>query len=336
VDDALVRIRTLAAQKAGGSVGIAGNAADVFEALHQKELQPDIVTDQCMVDPYRGYVPSGLTPAAAAELVRTNPTEALELAAKTLARHARAMLRFRDEGAIVFEYGNTLRARSVAAGVPEADELPSFVTLFIRPLFCRGIGPFRWIAASGDPADIAVIDEIIENAFDEDHMIRKWIPMARKYIQFQGLPARIGWLGHGERSMLAVLVNDAVADGRISAPIAFTRDHLDAGSVASPYRETEKMRDGSDAVSDWPLLNAMLACSNGASLVALHSNGDKSASAGQTAIADGTPMAGVKLKSVLDADTGIGVIRYADAGYALARETRTAHGLGIEIAGSGA
>ncbi|VTU15339.1 urocanate hydratase [Variovorax sp. RA8] len=333
VDDALARIRTLAAEREGGSVGIVGNAADVFEALHRKELRPDIVTDQCMVDPYRGYVPSGLSPAEAAQLVRTDPEQALALAAATLARHARAMLRFRDDGAVVFEYGNTLRARSVAAGVPEAGELPSFVTLFIRPLFCRGIGPFRWIAASGDPKDIAAIDGIIESTFAEGHMIRQWIPMARKYIQFQGLPARIGWLGHGERSKLALLVNEAVADGRISAPIAFTRDHLDAGSVASPYRETEKMQDGSDAVSDWPLLNAMLACSNGASLVALHSNGDKSASAGQTAIADGTPMAAFKLKSVLDADTGIGVIRYADAGYEVARETRALHGLGIEIGG---
>ena len=332
LDDALARIRALAEAGQGGSVGIVGNAADVFEQLYARGLRPDIVTDQCMVDPYRGYVPSGLTPAAAAELVRTDPERAVALAAQTLARHARAMLAFRDAGAVVFEYGNTLRARAAAAGVPEATALPSFVTLFIRPLFCQGIGPFRWIAVSGDPNDIAVIDDIIEHTFPQDHMIRKWIPMARKYIQFQGLPARIGWLGHGERSRLALLVNQAVADGRISAPVAFTRDHLDAGSVASPYRETEKMLDGSDAVSDWPLLNAMLACSNGASLVALHANGDKSASAGQTAIADGTEMAAFKLKAVLDADTGIGVLRYADAGYDLARRTRAAHGLGIDVA----
>ena len=333
VDDALARVRALAAgnKGEGGSIGIVGNAADVFEELHRKQLKPDIVTDQCMVDPYRGYVPSGLTPAGAADLVRTDPDKALALAGATLARHVRAMLKFRDEGAVVFEYGNTLRARAVAAGVPEAADLPSFVTLFIRPLFCRGIGPFRWIAASGDPRDIDVVDAIIEDTFPDGHMIRRWIPMARKHIQFQGLPARIGWLGHGERSRLALLVNEAVADGRVSAPIAFTRDHLDAGSVASPYRETEKMRDGSDAISDWPLLNAMLACSNGASLVAIHSNGDKSMSTGQTAIADGTQMAAAKLKGVLDADTGIGVIRYADAGYEVAQQTRDAASLGIAI-----
>ncbi|HMN82109.1 MAG TPA: urocanate hydratase [Burkholderiaceae bacterium] len=333
LDDAIAAVRALVERKAGGSVGFAGNAADTFEALLERGLKPDIVTDQCMVDPYRGYVPSGLTPVQAAELVRTDPQKALALAGQTLARHARAMLRFQQQGAIVFEYGNTLRARSVAAGVPEAGKLPSFVTLFIRPLFCRGIGPFRWVAASGDPNDIAVVDDIVEQTFPEGHMIRHWIPLARKYIQFQGLPARIGWLGHGERSRLALRVNEAVADGRLSAPIAFTRDHLDAGSVASPYRETEAMRDGSEAISDWPLLNAMLACSNGATLVALHSNGDKSSSAGQTAIADGTPMAAAKLRGVLDADTGIGVIRYADAGYEVAVQTREAMGLGVAIGG---
>jgi urocanate hydratase len=329
VDDALRSVRDLAARGEGGSVGVAGNAADVFEELYAKGLRPDILTDQCMVDPYRGYVPSGFTPAQAAQLVKDDPTKAVQLASQTLARHARAMLAFRDAGAVTFEYGNTLRARSVAAGVPEAGELPSFVTLFIRPLFCRGIGPFRWVAASGDPRDIETIDGLIEANFPEGHMIRKWIPMARRYVQFQGLPARIGWLGHGERSRLALLVNEAVADGRITAPVAFTRDHLDAGSVASPYRETEKMRDGSDAVSDWPLLNAMLACTNGATLVAIHSNGDKSTSAGHTAIADGTPMAAHKLRAVLDADTGLGVVRYADAGYEDALEVRAAAGLGI-------
>jgi urocanate hydratase len=334
VDEAVERIRTLADRKEGGSVGVAGNAADVYERLLQKQFHPDIVTDQCMVDPYRGYVPSGLTPAEAAELVHRDPSQALAQAAQTLARHARAILQFQRNGAIAFEYGNTLRARAVEAGVPEAAELESFVTLFIRPLFCRGIGPFRWVAASGDPADIHVIDDIIEHAFPDQHMIRKWIPLAKKYIQFQGLPARIGWLGHGERSRLALLVNEAVADGRISAPIAFTRDHLDAGSVASPYRETEKMRDGSEAIADWPLLNAMLACSGGASLVAIHSNGDKSMSAGHTVIADGTSLAAERLKAVLDGDTGLGVVRYADAGYDEAEATRDAASLGVAIAGA--
>ncbi len=329
IEEALERVRELASRGEGGSVGICGNAADVYEELLRRQFRPDIVTDQCMVDPYRGYVPSGLTPQQAADLVKSDPQQAVALASRTLARHARAILAFQQQGAVAFEYGNTLRARAVAAGVPQAGDLPSFVTLFIRPLFCRGIGPFRWVAASGDPRDIEAVDSIIESAFPEDHMIRKWIPMARRYVQFQGLPARIGWLGHGERSKLSLLVNDAVAQGRISAPIAFTRDHLDAGSVASPYRETEKMRDGSEAVSDWPLLNALLACSNGATLVAIHSNGDKSTSAGHTVIADGTPMAALKLKAVLDADTGIGVIRYADAGYEDALAVRASAALGI-------
>jgi len=200
-------------------------------------------------------------------------------------------------------------------------------------LFCQGIGPFRWVAASGDPKDIEAVDAIIDETFDADHPIRHWIGMARRHIQFQGLPARIGWLGHGERSRLALRVNEAVASGRISAPIAFTRDHLDAGSVASPYRETEKMQDGSDAIADWPLLNAMLACSGGATLVAIHSNGNKSQSAGHTVIADGTPLAAERLAAVLDGDTGIGVTRYAEAGYEQALGVAEAAGLGVAGAG---
>ncbi|MDB5854153.1 MAG: hutU [Herminiimonas sp.] len=329
VDQALQRIEKLVAQRTGGSVGLVGNVADVYEALLAREFRPDIVTDQCMVDPYHGYVPSGLTPAQAAQLMRDNPAQALERAAATLVRHARAILAFERHGALAFEYGNTLRARAVEAGVVEAAALESFVTLFIRPLFCLGIGPFRWVAASGDPADIAVIDDIVEANFPADHMIRQWIRLARRHIKFQGLPARIGWLGHGERTRLALLVNQAVAAGRISAPIAFTRDHLDAGSVASPFRETEKMRDGSEAVSDWPLLNAMLACSGGATLVAIHANGNKSQSAGHTLVADGTPLAAERLAAVLNADTGIGIVRYAEAGYESAQQARSAATLDI-------
>jgi urocanate hydratase len=324
IGEALERIQSLKQRGEGGSVGIVGNVADVYEELLQRQFQPDIVTDQCMVDPYRGYVPSGLTPSEAAELVRQDAAQALAQAAGTLVRHVRAILQFERNGAIAFEYGNTLRARAVEAGVADAANLESFITLFIRPLFCRGIGPFRWIAASGNPNDIHVIDDIIEKTFPDNHMIRRWIPLAKEHIQFQGLPARIGWLGHGERTRLALLVNQAVADGRISAPIAFTRDHLDAGSVASPYRETDKMRDGSDAIADWPLLNAMLACSGGATLVAIHANGDKSMSAGHTVIADGTAIAERRLEAVLSADTGIGIIRYADAGYEAARQARNA------------
>jgi urocanate hydratase len=219
--------------------------------------------------------------------------------------------------------------------VPEALGLDSFVTLFIRPYFCKGIGPFRWLAASGAAADIVTIDEIIAENFEAAHPIRPWIDLARQYVHFQGLPARIGWLGHTERTRLALAVNQAVANGRISAPIAFTRDHLDAGSVASPFRETENMRDGSDPIADWPLLNAMLACSTGADLVAIHSNTNKSQSAGQTAIADGSELAAERLKAVLDADTGIGIARMADAGYEEAQEVCDRFGVGLAAPAKG-
>ncbi len=333
LDDALTRIAALAREGVGGSVGLVGNAADLYEAMLARNFQPDIVTDQCMVDPYRGYVPSGRSKEEAAQWVRDDPAAALKAAAETLIRHVSGILAFRERGALAFEYGNTLRARAVEAGLSQAATLESFVTLFIRPLFCEGIGPFRWLAASGDPKDIEAVDAIIDETFDADHPIRHWIGMARKHIQFQGLPARIGWLGHGERSRLAVKVNEAVASGRISAPIAFTRDHLDAGSVASPYRETENMQDGSEAIADWPLLNAMTACSAGASLVAIHANGNKSQSAGHTVIADGTALAAERLTAVLDADTGLGVTRYADAGYPKALATAKAAGLGVAPAG---
>ena len=333
VEASLARLDAWRKAGEGGSVGLAGNVVDVYEDLLARGFQPDIITDQCMVDPYRGYVPLGETPASAARRIREDTAAALADAAATLRRHVKAILEFERRGALAFEYGNTLRARAVDAGVPEAARLESFVTLFIRPLFCRGIGPFRWLAASGDAADIAVIDSLIDSLFDAAHPIRHWIGMARRHIQFQGLPARIGWLGHGERSRLALAVNEAVASGRISAPIAFTRDHLDAGSVASPFRETEKLQDGSDAIADWPLLNAMLACSGGASLVAIHSNGNKSQSAGHTVIADGSALAAQRIKAVLDGDTGLGVARYADAGYEDARRAAEDHCLGLNSPG---
>ena len=248
---------------------------------------------------------------------------------ETLLRHVGAMLEFRTRGALAFEYGNTLRMRAADLGLEEALTLESFVTLFIRPLFCEGIGPFRWIAASGDAKDIAVVDGLIEAMFPAGHRIRRWITLARQHVQFQGLPARIGWLGHTERSRLALAVNAAVADGRISGPIAFTRDHLDSGSVASPFRETEKMKDGSDPIADWPILNALLACSTGADLVAVHANVGRMVSAGQTAIADGTPEAAVRLEAVLDGDTGIGIARHADAGYAIAIDACKRYGVGL-------
>jgi urocanate hydratase len=264
-----------------------------------------------------------------AALVKEEPTEALLRGTETLRRHARALLDFRDRGALVFEYGNTLRMRAADAGVTEALSLESFVTLVIRPLFCEGIGPFRWIAASGDAADIDAVDALIAELFPAGHRIRKWIALAREHVAFQGLPARIGWLGHGERSRLALAVNDAVRTGAVKGPVAFTRDHLDAGSVASPFRETEKMADGSDAIADWPILNALLACASGADLVAVHANAGRMMSAGQTAIADGTPEAAERLKAVLDGDTGIGIARHADAGYESARAAAARNNIGL-------
>ena len=329
LDEALQWVTELKGNGQAGSVGLVGNAADVHEALLTRGFQPDIVTDQCTVDSYRGYVASGLTPLEMQALVKEEPTEALSRGTETLRRHARALLAFRERGAIVFEYGNTLRMRAADAGVRDALSLESFVTLFNRPLFCEGIGPFRWIAASGDAADIAVIDSLVEELFQPGHRIRKWISLAREHVAFQGLPARIGWLGHGERSRLALAVNDAVHAGKVKAPVAFTRDHLDAGSVASPFRETEKMADGSDAIADWPILNALLACASGADLVAVHANAGRMMSAGQTAIADGTPLAAERLKAVLDGDTGIGIARHADAGYESARDAAQRNGIGL-------
>ena len=329
LDEAFAWMHELRTARQGGSVGLVGNVADVHEALLARNWQPDIVTDQVTVDPRRGYVASGLTPAEMEALVKRDPDEALRRGNETLVRHAKALVEFRRRGALVFEYGNTLRMRASDAGYAEALTLDSFVTLFIRPLFCRGIGPFRWIAVSGDPQDIAATDAIAERLFPEGHRIREWIALAREHVRFEGLPARIGWLGHGERRKFALAVNEAVAQGEISAPIAFTRDHLDSGSVASPFRETEKMRDGSDPIADWPVLNALLACSTGADLVALHANVGRMMSAGQTAIADGTPFAAERLADVLDGDTGIGIARHADAGYEDAQAACAEYGVGL-------
>jgi len=329
LDEALHWTRGAQEEKKGLSIGLVGNAASVHPELLKRGFTPDIVTDQCMVDPYRGYVPLNMTAAEAAALAKSDPKLLRRRSEETLLLHVAAILEFKKRGALAFEYGNSLRLRAADAGLQEALSLDSFVTLFIRPLFCEGIGPFRWIAVSGNPADIHAVDDIILKTFSSNHSISQWIPLAQKFVPFQGLPARIGWLGHTERSRLALLVNEAIGRGEITAPLAFTRDHLDAGSVANPFRETEKMKDGSDAISDWPLINAMLSCSAGADLVALHSNTDKLQSAGQTVIADGTQEAAMRLASALDGDTGIGVLRYADAGYDAARKAKDEHDLGL-------
>lgn len=330
IDQALAWIRGAQATRQPVSVGLVGNAAEVYPALLERDVRPDLVTDQVNAEPNRGYIPAGMTPEAASELGRTEPARRKRLAEESMLVHARCMLEFRRRGAVVFEYGNGLRLRCADLGEKEMLSVESFLTMFIRPLFCDGIGPFRWLAISGDPQDIYAVDTIVQQTFAPEHPINHWIPLARRHVQFTGLPARIGWLGHGERSLLALKVNDAVKDGRLRGPIAFTRDHLDAGSVANPFRETEKMPDGSDAISDWPILNALLACANGADLVAVHSNGGyANQSAGQTIISDGTPLAAERLRAVLDGDTGIGIVRHAEAGYELARYNSLRFGLGV-------
>lgn len=331
LDDAIAR--WLAARDARQPLALAlcANSAVVLPELARRGIVPDIVTDQTYPDPLKGYVPAELSVEQARAMRQDDPAKLMALARQSVATHLRAILGFMDRGAIAFEYGNSLRAEAKSAGVEDAFRMGSFVDLYIRPLFCQGMGPFRWIALSGDPQDIYTIDEMILETFSSNHPISSWVKLAREHVKFTGLPARIGWLGYGERSRLAMLVNDAVASGRISAPIAFTRDHLDSGSAALPYRETENMKDGSDAISDWPILNALLNCSNGADLVAIHGLGGRGVSAGVTIVADGDPATAERLKRVLDGDPGIGVLRHADAGYDIAIEQADRFGLSATV-----
>jgi urocanate hydratase len=310
------------------SVGLVANIADVLDALLERGIVPDIVTDQTTTDPIRGYVPRGMTAAECDELRASDREELIRRADLTLTDHIRAMLEFQRRGAEVFEYGNGLRARAQLVGVEDAFEMGVFTERYIRPLFCQGIGPFRWLAISGNPQDIYEVDKLILEHF-EGEPITDWISAAREAVQFTGLPARIGWLGYGDRRKLGLLANDAIASGRISGPIAFTRDHLDSGSVASPTRETERMRDGSDGIADWPILNALLNTASHADLVAVHGFGGMGQSAGATTVADGTAQAAERLGAVLTNDPGIGVLRYADAGYETAIETAARAGLGL-------
>ena len=318
------------------ALAVLANAAAVLPAVVARGIVPDIVTDQTFPDPLKGYVPVELSLEEAHAMRKSDPEKLIELARRSIAAHLRAMLDFLDRGSIAFEYGNGLRAEAKAAGVENAFKMRSFVDLYIRPLFCQGIGPFRWIAVSGDPQDIYTIDDMILRSFSSNHPIVSWIEKARDHVKFTGLPARIGWLGYSERSRLALMVNEAVAEGKISGPIAFTRDHLDSGSAAMPHRETENMRDGSDAIADWPLLNALLNCASGADLVAIHGLGSRGVSAGVTIIADGNPATAARLQRVLDGDPGIGVLRHADAGYDLAVEQAARTGLSatVPVAGS--
>jgi urocanate hydratase len=312
------------------SIGLIGNCADVLPQLVQRGFRPDVVTDQTSAhDPLNGYVPAGVTLAAAADLRRTAPDEYVRRARASIAAHVRAMLAFLSGGAVVFDYGNNIRTEARDAGVADAFAIPGFVPEYIRPLFCEGKGPFRWVALSGDPADLRRTDELVLELFPENDHLRRWITLARERVAFQGLPARICWLGQGERARFGVALNDLVRRGELSAPIVIGRDHLDTGSVASPFRETEAMRDGSDAIADWAILNALLNTASGASWVSFHHGGGvgigNSLHAGQVIVADGTPAAGKRLERVLTNDPGLGVARHADAGYPEAIETARRH-----------
>ncbi|MCL4802051.1 MAG: urocanate hydratase [Burkholderiales bacterium] len=329
LDDALKIVETARAAGEPVSVGLVGNCADVLPELLARGLVPDIVTDQTSTELVGGYVPASLPLEETKRLWAAEPDSVKPLAYESMRVHVEAMAELQRRGAVVFEYGNNLRNRATQGGAKRAFEVPSFVDLFIRPYFCEGIGPFRWIAVSGEPGDIDAIDALVLREFAANESICAWIRKAREHVKFQGLPARIGWLGHGERTRLALLVNDMVARGELAGPIAFTRDHLDAASAAMPYRETENMRDGSDAVSDWPILNALLNGAAGADLVAVHQLGDYGQSAGVTLVADGTPESRRRLGRVLDCDTGLGVLRHADAGYETAIAAAARHGLGL-------
>jgi len=317
------------------SVGVVANAADVYPELVRRGVTPDVVTDQTPAHDPLSYVPRGLSLEEADQLRKKDPAEYTKRAIESMGVHVEAMLEFQKRGAVVFDYGNNIRQRALEAGVKNAFDFPGFVQAYIRPLFCQGKGPFRWVALSGDPQDIYRTDEVVTREFAYDQHLVRWIKMAQKRVKFQGLPARICWLGYGERAKFGLLINEMVGRGEISAPIVIGRDHLDGGSVASPHRETEGMRDGSDAISDWPLLNALLNAVCGATWVSFHHGGGVGIGyaqhAGQVIVADGTPEAAVRLERVLTADPWTAIIRHVDAGYPEAIETAKRHGLKIPM-----
>jgi urocanate hydratase len=320
LDDAVARCERAKAERRAVSVGLLGNAAEVLPALRDRGFEADIVTDQTSAhDPLNGYVPAGLDLADAAELRAADPDEYVRRSRASIAAHCFAMVAYKDAGAEVFDYGNSLRAEAELGGFERAFDYPGFVPAYVRPLFCEGKGPFRWAALSGDPADIAATDRAVLDEFPDDEALGRWIRLAAERIAFQGLPARICWLGYGERARLGLRFNEMVRSGEITAPIVIGRDHLDSGSVASPYRETESMADGSDAIADWPLLNALVNTASGASWVSIHHGGGvgigRSIHAGMVCVADGTDLAAEKLERVLTSDPGTGVMRHADAGY---------------------
>ena len=338
LEEALAWVREAVAAARPLSVGLVGNAAAVLPELVRRGVTPDVLTDQTSAhDTLNGYVPNALTLADAAQLRRSAPEEYIRRATESIVSHVNAMLEMQRRGAITFDYGNNIRTVAFDAGVRDAFAFPGFVPEYIRPLFCEGKGPFRWVALSGDPDDIYRTDELVLELFPENTHLRRWITMARETVQFQGLPARICWLGQGERARFGVALNDLVARGELSAPIVIGRDHLDTGSVASPFRETEAMKDGSDAIADWAILNALVNVASGASWVSFHHGGGvgigNSLHAGQVIVADGTPEMRVRLERVLTNDPGIGVARHADAGYERAIETAAREGIQLPMAG---
>ncbi|MGE7903148.1 urocanate hydratase [Peribacillus sp. NPDC094092] len=322
------------------SIGLIGNASDILPEMIARNFIPDVLTDQTSAhDPLNGYTPSGLSMADAAELRNANPEEYIKLSKASMAKHVRAMLEMMEKGAVTFDYGNNIRQVAKDEGVENAFDFPGFVPAYIRPQFCEGKGPFRWVALSGDPEDIYKTDQAILREFADNEHLCNWIRMAQEKIQFQGLPSRICWLGYGERARFGKILNDMVASGELKAPIVIGRDHLDSGSVASPNRETEAMKDGSDVVADWPILNAMVNAVGGATWVSVHHGGGVgmgySMHAGVVIVADGTKEAAARIERVLTTDPGMGVVRHVDAGYELAEETARERGINIPMLDKG-
>jgi urocanate hydratase len=338
VDDAVQRARAAITAGRALSIGVLGNAVDVLEALAQKGVVPALVTDQTSAhDPLNGYVPNRMSYEAALALRQADPTRYMAESRRAMGDHVRAMLKFKEMGSVVFDYGNNIRTEAQKAGVENAFDFPGFVPAYIRPLFCEGKGPFRWAVLSGDPDDLRVTDDAVLRTFPEDKALHRWVQLARERVKSQGLPARICWLGYGERAKMGLVFNRLVRTGAVHAPIVIGRDHLDAGSVASPYRETEAMKDGSDAVADWPILNALLNAVGGATWVSVHHGGGVgmgySIHAGMVVVADGTPEADARLQRVLTTDPGMGVVRHADAGYDRAVEVARQRGVRIPMLG---
>ena len=339
LDEAVRILKNSVRKKEASSVALVGNCAEVIPELARRGIVPDLLTDQTSAhDPLNGYVPAGCSLEQAADLRQRDPAGYLERSMDSIARHVEGILALQKLGAVAFDYGNNIRTKAYEAGVTEAYAFPGFVQTYIRPLFCEGRGPFRWVALSGDPVDIAVTDDLVRQLFPEDRVLGRWIELARRRVRFQGLPARICWLGSDERATFGLAINDLIRAGKLKAPIVIGRDHLDCGSVASPYCETEDMKDGSDAVADWPVLNALLNTASGASWVSLHNGGGvgigDSLHAGQVTVADGTAEGAQRLERVLTNDAGLGIVRHADAGVEGARDFAQRAGLRIPLSSS--